>query len=599
MDWKLKHQVTGPTVGLATTKTFAAWGLGQPTLTFVNQGKDTASFAAPGRATDAANLFALGGGGIKHSITIIRDTTPVFVGTITDAPRNGDGGREDNRFSVAGPWWMLEELIYEQSWKSWNGVALIDVFSSHLFLGQAPDGTYLTNSQVVAAVVAYAAPIVLASSGMVITADLTGFDGIPFPVSEVRDLSCAEAIKKVLRYTPDAKLWWDYSGANPVMRVARRSALVAVALPIGAVGTQLVSLAITPRLDLLRPVVILDFEVSSTVNGVAYTNHVIDKYPVDGADRAVRAYKSTINLQGQSVLQAFIQTRPILPLTANWWALREAWINDPTVTQFTPPPSVTRQSNLQNELVQGQIADWMRFGNGNSVLAVQDTIVGTGNVSQSGSVQMKVFSTNIIATNATTGLYSAVQNFGEPVPVGMAQHFYEAVNTLHWQGSLTIVEDEFTGAIGLQHVLNLTGGLAEWATMNAFVWSVSVDAGAGRTTLDFGPSENLGPADLSDLARASRNRVLVSSPATRITGQAGTSFALGRSVANTQASSATAQHSVFEIKDPNPVNVTKIEINIADALGKGIKLREYSICVEDEEKRVLLLGSEPYDPPDP
>lgn len=590
MDWKLKHQVTGQA---ATTKTFSAWGLGPPTLTFVNQGKDSASFAAPGRAADAANLFALGDGGINHRVTILRDSTPVFMGIITDAPRNGDGGREDNRFKVAGPWWLLEELTYEQAWKSWNGTELEDIYSSHLFLGQAPDGTYLTNSQVVAAVIDFAAPIILASCGMTITADLSGFDGIAFPVAEVRDVSCAEAIRKVLRYTPDAKLWWDYSGDDPVMRVARRSALAAVALPIGA-GNQLVALDITPRLDLLRPVVILDFEVATSVNGTSYTTHSVDKWPLDGPERAVRAYKSTINLQGQSILQAYVETRPILPLTANWWELREAWIKDPTVTQFTPPPTVTRQSSLPRELVQGQLADWMRHSNGAVVAAEQDTIVGTGNVSQSGSVQEKVFSTNIIATDAQTGLYSAVQNYGEPIPVGMAQHFFEAVNTLHWQGSFTIVEDEFTGAVSLANVLNLTGGMAEWATMNAFIWSVTVDAGAGRTVLDFGPSENLGPADLSDLARASRNRIQQMNPTVRITGQAGTAFALGRSVANTQASSATKQHSVITLKDPDPANTNTVVLDVAQALGRGIQLREYDVCVAGATKKVLLLGSLPY-----
>ena len=575
MNWKLQHKVTG---GEDTTKTFAEWGLGPPTMTFVNQGRDTANFAAPGRATDAVNLFQLGAGGMNHSITIKREETSVFVGVITDAPRNGDGGREDNRFTLAGPWWLLEELIYEQTWKSWNGggainPTLIDVWSSHLFLGQAANGTYLTNSQVVADVIAFAAPVIFASTGMVISADLAEFTGISFPVSEIRDVSCAEAIRKVLRYTPDAKLWWDYSSGNPVMRVARRSQLANATIEIGnQEDIKLMSLDITPRLDLLRPVVIIDFEISGAHNGASYTRHVVDKWPTNGADRAVRAYKSTINLQGQSVLQAYIVTRPINPLTTNWWALREAWLNDSSVSQFTPPSSVTRQSNFANELIEGQIADWMKFINGNPVLSAQDTIVGTGSVTQSDSVQTRVFSTNIVATNATTGLFTSVQNFGEPIPIGMAKHFYEAVNTLHWQGSFTIVEDEFTGNIGLQHVVNLTKGLPEWETMNAFIWSVTVDAGAGITTLNFGPSENLGPSDLSDLARASRNRNLVTSPAVRVTGQSGSAAALGRAVANTQASSTTSQYEELVIAASTNA-VGGVSIKAVEALGHEIQLR--------------------------
>jgi hypothetical protein len=567
MDWKLKFEKNG---SAAITKTFAEWGLGPPALTFVNQGRDGCSFAAPGRATDAADLFDLGTGGIGHRVTVLRDATKIFTGIITETPRQGDQRKESNRFTAAGPWWLLEELTYEQTWKYWNGSALATAYNSHLFLGQAPDGTYITNAQVVADVIAFAAPVILASCGMTITADLTGFDGIAFPVAEVRDISCAEAIKKVLRYTPDAKLWWDYTGANPVLRVARRSALASVALPLSA-GNLLQSVDITPRLDLLRPVVILNYEISSTVNGTSYTGKVVDKWPANGPDRAVRAYKSTINLQGASTIQAYVETRPIEPLTEDWWKVREAWLADPDVTQFTPPPSVTRQSSLPRELVQGQLADWMRHSNGNLIASEKDTVVGTGNVSNSSGTQDKVFSTNIIATDAITGLYSVVQQYGEPVPVGLAQHFYEAVNTLHWQGSFTICEAEFTGLVGLANVLNLTGGLADWETMDAFVWNVSVDAGAGKTTITFGPSENLGPADLADLARASRNRLVLTAPSARVTGQGAGGMALGRTVANMQASSGPSAYSEFAVTQPGqPGNAT---VRATEALGKDVRLR--------------------------
>jgi hypothetical protein len=578
MEWKLKYTLSGqPPV----TKTFADWGLSPPMLNFPNQGRDTCSFAAPGRAVDAADLFDLGTDGIGHQISVLRDGTPIFTGIITEPPRQGDSRSESNRYNASGPWWLLEETTYEQTWKYWNGAAFADAFSSHLFLGQRPDGSYITNAEVVADIIAFAAPVVLASCGFVISCDLTGFDGIQFPVAEVRDITCAEAIRKVLRYTPDAKLWWDYSGANPVLRVARRAALAKVSLPLNA-GDKLQKLDIQPRNDLFRSVVILDYEITSTVNGTAYTGKATDKYPVNGPDRAVRAYKSTINLQGTSVLQAYIETRLVEPTTEDWWKVREAWLADPDVTSFTPPPAVTRVSSLPRELVQGQIADWMRLSNGNPVLAEQDTVVGTGNCTNSSGVQEKVFSTNIVATNAPSGLYTAVQQYGEPVPVGLAQHFYEAVNTLHWQGEFVICEEEFTGMVSLANVLNLTGGLAAWASMDAFVWNVAVDAGAGKTTVSFGPSELLGPSDLADLARASRNRVLFTSPSVRVSGQAGANFSLGRKVAQMQASSAPPLYKDFHVYEPGQVGGT--HILLSEMLGMDIRLR---VVPEYDENCVL------------
>ena len=588
MAWKLKHQLNG---GATTTKTFAEWGLGSPTLTFVNQGRDSCSFAALGRLVDAADLFALGTEGIGHRVTVLRDATPVFVGIITETPRAGDSRREDCSFTASGPWWLLEELTYEQSWKSWNGSALVDVFTSHVMLGQRPDGSFITNAEVIADVLAFAAPVIAASCGFQVGVDLTGFDGIRFPTAEARDISCAEAIRKVLRYTPDAKAWWDYSGAYPVLRVARRTALAAVDIPLAA-GNLLQKLDITPRRDLLRSVVIVDYEINSAVNGANFTSHVIDKWPSNAPDRAVRAYKTTVNLQGNSVLQAYVETRAIEPLTEDWWKVREAWLQDPDVTSFTPPASFTRNGSLPRELVQGQIADWMRHGNGNQIAAEPDTIIGTAGLTNSSGVQEKVMSSNIVTTDAVTGLYTSVQSYGEPVPVGLAQHFYEAVNTLHWQGNFTIVEAEYSGLVGLENVLNLTGGLAEWETMQAFVWQVSVDVGAGKTTLSFGPSANLGPGDLADLARASRNRVLFTPASTRVTGQGGAAFALGRKVANTQANSAPPLYETFQVFKPGEAG--SINLLAAETGGKDIRLRVYSVCVNGVNKSVLLLGSEPY-----
>jgi len=586
--WKLRHQVSGQQ---PETRSFLDWGLSTPTLTFLNQGRDRAVFHALGRSVDAVELFQTGESGINHSVTILRGETPVFVGTITESPRNGDGGREDNRFTVAGPWWLLEELVYEIAWTYWNGSALATNHNSHLILGQAANGGYQTNAQVVADVMSFAAPVILDSTGIAISSDLSAFDGVAFPVAEARDISCAEAIRKVLRYSPDAKLWWDYSTGAPKMKIARRGSLEKVSIPVPG---KVKSLDISPRLDLLRPVVILDYEISTVVNGVSYTGHVIDKWPANGPDRAVRAYKSTINLQGASVLQAFVETRPIQPTTEDWWKDREAWLSDPTVTQFTPPPAVTRKSNLPNELVQGQLADWMRHSNGAPISAEPDTVVGTGNVSQNGGVQEKVFSSNIIATDAETGLYSIVQQYAEAVPQGLAKHFFEAVNKLHWQGSLVIVEDEWTGLVGLQNVLNVNGGRQEWQTMDAFVWEVVVDIGAGQTTVSFGPSENLGPADLSDIARASRNRLLSLNPAVRITGQQAGSFALGRTVANTSSNSGPSTHKVFVVKDTNPQNPGGVVIDSSECQGREIRVREYDVCVDNVVKKVLLVGSEPF-----
>src|SRR5690606_833127 len=82
--------------------------------------------------------------------------------------------------------------------------------------------------------------------------------------------------------------------------------------------------------------------------------------------------------------------------------------------------------------------------------------------------ETREISVAVVATNATTGTYTTVESSlpGEAAPVGLAQFLYDATSELHWEGSLSMIEDEVGGtAPGLGQVLNLTNGHPAWATM--------------------------------------------------------------------------------------------------------------------------------------
>jgi len=142
-----------------------------------------------------------------------------------------------------------------------------------------------------------------------------------------------------------------------------------------------------------------------------------------------------------------------------------------------------------------------------------------------------LLSTNVNATNALAGdtYYSTLSEYveGDWMPAGLAQSIYEDFSVDQWSGTIPLSEAEvntkldalgITGSAGIGLKLNLSGGRAEWATMNAMVQEVLEDVTTGRTTFVVGPPEHLSVQDYITFALAFRNRVSWQNPATRALG---------------------------------------------------------------------------------
>jgi hypothetical protein len=98
-------------------------------------------------------------------------------------------------------------------------------------------------------------------------------------------------------------------------------------------------------------------------------------------------------------------------------------------------------------------------------------------------------------TTLTSGTYysSPSFSFGEPVPYGLAGYILALENIPQYEGAVLVQETEISDVCPIGNVLNITGGLAEWATMNACVQSVRYHDN-GQTEITFGPARHLGPA---------------------------------------------------------------------------------------------------------
>jgi hypothetical protein len=194
---------------------------------------------------------------------------------------------------------------------------------------------------------------------------------------------------------------------------------------------------------------------------------------------------------------------------------------NPGATVLDHAGTVINTETFANVLLDGQVAPWMYTGNdpgdGSPGQTVEGTIRAYFTYSESAtppsgdtavSVATVPFHERTIKvrlTNLASGSYTSTAQTvaGEPVPYGLAGYIYGIETIPQYQGTLTVQEDMVTDVCPLGNALNLSGGLAEWAAMNACVQQIIYDD-RGRTTLIFGPAQHLGNADLVERLRVNR-----------------------------------------------------------------------------------------------
>lgn len=245
MNWTISYN--------GIEKLIADWGLTRVARKLVSQGTDLLSFRAEGTLADSAPLFTT----FDKTLTLWRDRTlasdgsfsggsPWFSGLVIQVPRIGAPDAESMAYKIAGPWWYLDNLTFQQAYQNiFLGYAVAGdpstpavygaANSSHLFLNQgtAPNALTKINTgqQIIEALNWALRPFILGSVpppfqiGAVTPV-------VDVPIDEVRDITCAEVIHKMLRWSPDAVTWFDYTTTPPTFNCKRRADMTTVNLDI-------------------------------------------------------------------------------------------------------------------------------------------------------------------------------------------------------------------------------------------------------------------------------------------------------------------------------------------------------------------------------
>ena len=454
---------------LGVTVTAAEAGVTDITRKRASQAADTCTLRFDGRPFDAALPFPFG-----ETVILARAGVTWFAGRVTSVPTSGNDQAEGQICELTGPWWYLAQLVYQQTWTIQGGAAT--AATSRIVLGQAADGSTLTTGQVITDALQFAidagAPFAIGTVDPSVAA----------PLDEVKEITCAQVIQKMMRWHPDTVAWFDYTTAPvPTFYCRTRANLPAATLAVGAPPLAAVR-GLTARYDLLPPAVVFHFESTRLVNGQAQTDVVTDASPAGATGREFGAVVGTIPLRGGSatVLSQRITTQEIptgvggANVAATLASLSPALAvaaADPTlaaggvtITSLdrgpTPGSIVLPDFSLGNVLVGGEVTEWMATDCG--VRTEAQLLTFSYTLDRTGGSETSQTSVNVTATNAASGLYTTTSTYrpGDSAPTGLAAAYHGALSLLQYSGDVVLVEPEAGGvaSAGLGGVINLTGG---------------------------------------------------------------------------------------------------------------------------------------------
>jgi len=500
-----------------------------------NQSADLVTFDAPGNAFADA-LFP-----DKSTVTIQKDDTTWFFGMVRLPGRSGEPSAERVSYEVFGPWYWLKALYTQTSKIYIAGSGLQDVETTSVILGQEANGDRIdTGEQIEAAVqCAIDAYVNMAGPGTE-PMQIGAIDpDLEVPWEECTDITCAEVILKMLRYSPDAVCWFDYSTTPPTFRCRRGSNLPTTTLTIGAADSTVEAVApIRPRYDLQVPGVRVIYRTRSWVTGLpggdGYYESIDTETAGDITD--IEAVILTIELAGQHdhYLVQKIETTdwPTSGAPAAedlndkaWWKTVLPELGgianaDMTITNGA------RTSALDRILSEGTIQSWMTGAGGGAIQSEACTVTArlaiqrrNANGDAVGERKDKDITVRVTATDAETRWYRKLEytDLAEPKPTDLATKLYSAWSTLHYDGQVRLVNAECDSGLYPGYRLNLSGGRTEWETMDALVQRVSENVATGITVLTLGPPLTHRP-DLRELLRKIRHRKLPKSHGARQTG---------------------------------------------------------------------------------
>ena len=594
----------------ANWATFATAGIVDCVITLRATGADDCRFAIDPALWTQAAAYATG-----DTIQIKQDSTVRFVGRITELPREASGGNHRLSYFAEGPWSRLERITFGQTWKLRNSEGdLVDVSKPRVVLGQDDAGAQLTNGAQIAAVIDF-----LIARGVPILKG-TIDAGVAMPYNEQTMLTCADAIRTCMRWSPDWVAWWDHSTSSggvykPTFHCRARANLTAASVDLTST-TKPEEAALRPRADLVVPGIKIVYEKAQSYDGNNWNSYELDSA---GDDTNVECVELLFQLQGVTTTllrQTLVcEAYPTENGDKTWWRTQLPWLVDIADADLViSDEDWSGSQNYANYLVDGCVPEWLQsivHTEAETVTAKIAYVRRDGSSNALEDVESREVSLKLLSTDATSREYITVGSidFGETTPTGVAAALYASWSVLHYEGTLSLVQadPDFTLVPGKK--LNVSNGLAAWATMAALIQEAAISLADGLTTIRIGPPGRLEADSLVGLYRATHASNFSWSRQSRTTAEVTGSDVPGPENLPKQRTNdgdpgqkkrlqvrATDGDSNLQIIDHNPAGITFADSG--DKAAQTLQPREIlvpdSLTAPANFKRMQVLGSAPY-----
>ena len=422
-------------------------------------------------------------------------------------------GRGDERLHTVvceGPWGKMSRLVFRQTWAP--NVTGASFSSARVILNQAPTGEDYTITQQVQEIANFAAAKCGFSAG---TASL---GNTVLPKDETRDITCAAAIQRELRFFPKKVVRFDYSGPTLVISEPSTSGNAGYVADVPKTAREYVYNA--------HPISAVDV-YTDDVQIVTGNNNVDKKI----AALSHQVYPSGADTSGLDVLHCYVplarasshsswkslesDTEEITSYNLNsnvWWRNKHPRLKDIPLANITisdgdyEPKTYTRIArNTADELAEAGLHSKVAVFTCKCKIATDDDVE-----------EDILLTMEFLTTDATTRTYTwqtgSSSVAGETLPDGLAEALYR-------QRAGSLVQERMT--IRLSDDWPVIGDAADGLVLQ----EIDVDCGDCTAALSFGQPEALSAEDMRSLLNGFRQRGYAENAPLRANGEADASDA--------------------------------------------------------------------------
>ncbi len=542
----------------------------------------TDEFSATMLFDKCKDLFSIG-----DWIEVYSDKTRKFAGFITSMPETHTVNATKISIIVKSAWYDLERIIYQQEWKSMldvgNSTILQTTRRSKLHLGQSSIGNKISSATQILEILQYAI-----SKGAQIQIGGVYVD-IAFPMEEAKDLSCAEAIARVMKWIPNASVYLDYScDGFPKIYIKTLSQMKTAQLDLQSECVKSINVASRP--DLQTNAVSIKYELEYSDGISSWTKLAEDNYPQDADYGGKNAIVMSVELAGlRQTCQVYeISCETIQPTSPQWWKNLVPALSDAEDLEILEYALKEDSSKLPRRLVSGTINSAMNF------VSEKEKISAVLKYTNSnGDILKKKIGAEFISTNAVSGTYyiRRTTQYAEPIPSGLARAIYESANALQYDGYTEVLGASAENFIGCR--LNVLGGNLEWTTMLSPVVSTIEDLQSGVLKIKFGVPEHLYSSKISEMFRINRYRKPPTYLDERSSGvSASNKIYFSGDSAGTNGSQGDVLYSKFVMQGGDTQGVVSLDVAELNE-GECAKLREIYVCKDGKLALAKALLTEP------